>query len=390
MNFILGLGLILILGLFSGKIAEKIKTPAITAYLVLGIVLGPYILNFTPHNIIKSSGIISHIALSLIAFSIGQNFSRATFRQVGNQVLWISILEAVGAWLITIAALIYFKVPGYMALVFGAIAAASAPAAIIMVVREYKARGRFVDILMGVVALDDAWGLIIFSISLAIAKAMYTHLATSLVKVALGALLEIGRSFLLGGFFGLALSRVGKILRNQTDLLILTVGTIFVVTGLALHYHASVLLSSMFLAAVLVNLNNESFKFFDVLATIDWPIYLVFFVLAGASLEVDLLAKIGLIGVVYLIFRIVGKFLGTYLGAAIAKSDNEIKKYLTFALFPQAGVALGMALIAKEQFPEVGGIIFTTVAATTVVYEILGPFFIKFALQKTSQIHVHE
>jgi len=390
MNFILGLGLILIFGLFSGKIAEKIKTPSITAYLVLGIVLGPYILNFIPHNIIKSSGIISHIALSLIAFSIGQNFSRAIFRQVGSQVLWISILEALGAWLVIIISLIYFKVPGYMALVFGAIAAASAPAAIIMVVREYKARGRFVDILMGVVALDDAWGLIIFSISLAIAKAMYTHLATSLTRVILGALFEIGKAFFLGGFFGIALSRFGKILKNQTDLLIFTIGTIFVVTGLALHYHASVLLSSMFLASVLVNLNNESFKFFDVLGTIDWPIYLVFFVLAGASLEVDLLVKIGFIGVVYLIFRVLGKFIGTYAGAIIAKSDKSIKKYLTFALFPQAGVALGMALIAKEEFPEVGGIIFTTVAATTVVYEIIGPFFIKFALQKTSQVHVHE
>ena len=165
MNFILGLGVILIFGLISGKIAEKIKTPAITAYLVLGILFGPYVLNILPINIIKISGTISHIALSLIAFSIGQNFSRATFRNVGKQVIWISVLEAVGAWLITVGALLFFKVPGYMALIFGAIAAASAPAAVIMVVREYKARGKFVDVLMGVVALDDAWGLIIFSIS---------------------------------------------------------------------------------------------------------------------------------------------------------------------------------------------------------------------------------
>ncbi|MCK4993830.1 MAG: cation:proton antiporter [Candidatus Omnitrophica bacterium] len=387
MNFILGLGVILIFGLMSGKIAEKVKTPAITAYLILGILIGPYVLNILPMNIIKISGTISHIALSLIAFSIGQNFSRATFRNVGKQVLWISILEAVGAWLITVVALLCFKVPGYMALIFGAIAAASAPAAIIMVVREYKARGKFVDVLMGVVALDDAWGLIIFSISLAVAKAMYAHLSTSMVNVVFGALLEIAKSFLLGGVLGFMLSRVGRVLKNQTELLICTLGVIFVTTGLALHFHASVLLSCMFLAAVVVNMNNESFKFFDVLGHVDWPIYLVFFVLAGASLEINLLMQIGVIGLVYLVFRVVGKAIGTYLGAVIAGSDNDIKKYLCFGLFPQAGVALGMALIAKEQFPQAGGVIFTTVAATTVIYEIIGPFFVKMALHKTKQIH---
>ena len=390
MNFILGMGIILMAGLFSGKVAEKIKTPAITAYLVLGILIGPYVLSVIPHNVIKTSGTISHVALSLIAFSIGQNFSKKTFRQVGKQVLWISIFEALGAWLITVVALLCFKVPGYIALIFGAIAAASAPAAIIMVVREYKARGKFVDVLMGVVALDDAWGLIIFSVSLAISKAMYAHLATSMVYVVSGALIEIGKSFLLGGVLGFALSHIGRLLKNQTDLLICTLGIIFIATGLSLYFHASVLLSCMFLAAVVVNLNNESFKFFDVLNHIDWPIYLVFFVLAGASLEIDLLWQIGLTGTVYIVFRVVGKFVGTYIGAKIARSDDDVKKYLSFGLLPQAGVALGMALIAKEQFPEVGGIIFTTVAATTVIYEIIGPFFVKMALHKTKQIHVEQ
>ncbi|MCP4650523.1 MAG: cation:proton antiporter [PVC group bacterium] len=387
MNTILGIGFILIVGLFSAKAAEKIKTPAITAYLVIGIVIGPCVLNFMPDNIINISGIISNVALSLIAFSIGQNFSKRTFQQVGKQVLWISILEALGAWFVTVTALLCFNVPGYMALVFGAIAAASAPAAIIMVVRQYKARGKFVDTLMGVVALDDAWGLIIFSISLAVSKAMYLHLSTSMVSVVLKALLEICGSFLLGGIAGILLSYIGRLIKNKTELLIYTLGIIFITTGLALHFHVSVLLSCMFLAAVVVNLNNESFKYFDVLGDVDWPIYLIFFVLAGASLEIALLAKIGFIGIVYLVFRVIGKFAGTYFGAKISNADSDVSKYLSLGLMPQAGVALGMALIAKDQFPEVGGLIFTTVAATTVVYEIIGPFFVKVALQKTNQIH---
>ena len=275
MNFILGIGIILVCGLISGKFAEKLKTPAITAYLLLGIALGPFVLGVVPENILEISGIISHIALSFIAFSIGQNFSRQTFRQVGAQVMWISVLEAVGACIVTIAALLFFGVPKHLALIFGAIAAASAPAAIIMVVREYKARGTFVDVLMGVVALDDAWGLIIFSILLAVAKAMSSPDMSHMIHVIMDALKEIGLSFVIGGVIGYLLSRLGRLLKNQTDLLIYTVGMIFVTTGLALWLHGSVLISCMFLAAVVVNLNNESFKFFDVLTNVDWPIYLV-------------------------------------------------------------------------------------------------------------------
>jgi len=387
MNVILGIGIILIFGLLSGKFAEKIKTPAITAYLLLGIIIGPFALGIISESMIRISGTISNIALSFIAFSIGQNFSSKTFRRVGKQVMWISVLEAVGAWLITVAGLLCFKIPLYMSLIFGAIAAASAPAAIIMVVREYKARGKFVDVLMGVVALDDAWGLIIFSLSLAISKAMYLNLSSSMGHVIMEAVMEIGGSFLVGGILGFILSKIGLYLKSQTDLLICTIGIIFIATGLSLYFHFSVLLTAMFMAAVVVNLNNESFKFFDVLSTIDWPIYLVFFVLAGASLEMDLLGQIGVIGIVYMIFRVIGKFAGTYLGAYIAKSDKDVKKYLSLGLLPQAGVALGMALIAKEQFPEAGNIIFTTVAATTIIYEIIGPFFVKLALHKTNQIH---
>ncbi|RKY36815.1 MAG: hypothetical protein DRP78_02730 [Candidatus Omnitrophota bacterium] len=387
MNIILELGIILILGLISTKTAEKIKTPAITAYLVLGIIIGPFAMNFISQNTLKHSGLISNIALSLIAFSIGQNFSKQTFQQVGKQVLWISISEAIGAWLLTIIALLYVKVPIYNALLFGAIAAASAPAAIIMVVKQYKARGRFVDTLMGVVALDDAWGLIIFSLSLAVSRAIYEHLSTSLFYVFLKAFLEIGGSLVLGGVFGFILSLIGKFLKNQTELLICTIGVIFLTTGIALHFHISVLLSCMFLATVLVNLNNESFKFFDILNNVDWLIYLVFFVLAGASLELNMLTQIGFIGAIYLNFRIIGKFSGTYFGAMISNADNNVKKYLSLGLLPQAGVALGMALIVKEEFPDVGHIIFTTVAATTIVYEIIGPFFVKLALHKTNSIN---
>lgn len=391
MNSILGIGIILVGGLLSAKFADKFKAPAVTAYLIIGIFLGPYVFNFVPENILKISGTISNVALSLIAFSIGQNFSKRTFQRVGKQVLWISILEAFGAWLITIIALLCFlKVPFYVAIIFGAIATATAPAALLMVIRQYKARGNFTDILMAVVAFDDAWGMLFFSISLAISKAIYAHLSTNILRLVCGVFLEIGGAFFLGGVMGFILSRVGKLLKNKTDLLICTLGTIFVTTGLALHWHISVLLSCMFFSVVVVNLDEESFKFFDVLGAIDWPLFLIFFVLAGASLELSLLGQIGKIGVVYMIFRVVGKSIGAFSGAKISSSEVAVSKYLGLGLVPQAGVALGMALIVKDQFPEVGALIFTTVVATTVIYEIIGPVSVKFALQKTGQISVHE
>ena len=182
MNVILGISLIFLFGLLCGKIAEKIKTPAITAYLVLGIVIGPYVFGFVPDKIINASGIISNLALSFIAFSIGQNFSRQIFRQIGKQVLWISVLAAFGAWFFVVAGLHLLGLPIYVTLIFGAIATATAPAALIMVIRQYKAKGRFTEILMGVVAIDDAWGLIIFSVCLAFAKKIHFNHAKIVVS----------------------------------------------------------------------------------------------------------------------------------------------------------------------------------------------------------------
>ncbi len=389
MNVILGLSLILLFGVLSGKIAEKIKTPAITAYLVLGILMGPYVAGFVPLSVIKSSGIISNFALSLIAFSIGQSFSFQIFQQIGKQVLWISVLAAFAAWLFVVIGMLLLGLPLYVALIFGSIGTATAPAALIMVIRQYKARGKFTDILMGVVAIDDAWGLIMFSVCLAFARKIHFNQMTSVFQVIFGSLLEIGLSLLMGSIIGWIFCTFAYHIRTQRDLLIYTVGTIFFTAGLALHFHLSVLLSCMILSTVIVNIHKESFRFFDVLQTVDWPIYLIFFVLAGANLEIEMLRHIGFIGVVYLIMRVLGKCTGTYLGAVFSQAGRDVKHYMGIAQMPQAGVALGMALVSKSVFPELGSLIFTAIAATTIIYEIIGPFFVKVALYKTHQIQAH-
>ncbi len=192
-NNILGLGFILTTGLFSAKLIKKVKFPAVTAYLILGIIIGPSILKAVPADILLSSGLISNIVLGIIAFGIGQNFSRFHLRRIGKTIIWISVLEACGAWIL-VTAVFYFILhqPFYLSLLFGAIASATAPAATVMVIREYRARGNFTDTLLGVVAIDDAWCLIIFAVSLAISQAIYAH--------------KVATFFLLRVFFNSVLS----------------------------------------------------------------------------------------------------------------------------------------------------------------------------------------
>ena len=384
MNTILGLGFILLVGLFSARLINKIKFPAVTAYLLLGILIGPSILNLTSQELINSSGFISNIVLGLIAFGLGQSFTREFFRNIGRPVLWISILEAVLPWvLVTLSFFFILKQPFYVALLFGAIASATAPAATVMVVREYKAKGRFTDILLGVVAIDDAWCLIIFALSLAISKALAFHTSNTFVfKVIFHSLIEIIGALMLGGLIACFATLFSKFIRTQTELLIYTLGFILLTTGLAILLHLSVLLANMFLGTVLININKSNLEFFDVLKLIDSPLYLLFFVLAGANLEIGLLKGIGITGIIYIFFRTTGKTVGSVWGGYIVKVEERIRKYLGLGLLPQAGVALGCALIAKNDFPEVGGMIFTTIVATTVIYELVGPLCTKYALQK--------
>jgi len=391
MDIILSFSIILLIGLLAAKLLRLVKFPAVTAYLLLGILIGPAVLNLISPRVLKVSGLISNVVLSIIAFGLGENFSKENFSKIGKSVMYISVLEAAAAWIcVTFAFFLLLKYPFHHCLVFGSIASATAPAATVMVIKEYKAKGILTNTLLGVVAIDDAWCLIIFAISLAVAKGLAGSSLDNffLVKVFLRALLEIGAAFSLGTLTALIFSCFSRYIRTDDDLLIYTLGFILLTASIAMRFHLSVLLANMFLGIVLVNINKVSFKFFNVLRTVDSPLYLCFFVLAGANLEIGLLGKLGLIGITYLIFRMVGKMIGASLGGYLSKAASSVRKYLSFGLVPQAGVALGVALIAKMEFPEVGSLIFTTIVATTIVYEIIGPFCTKFALSRSGEISI--
>ena len=382
MNTILNLGLILLLGLLAERLIQKIKLPTVTAFIIAGILLGPSLLNLINPQLIGSSGLISNIALGIIAFSLGESFLFSSFKEIGRPVIYISLIAALlPCILVTIGLYFLLEQPLYVAILFGAISSATAPAATLMVIREYKARGSLTNTLLGVVAIDDAWCLIVFSLSFAFSKDMLQGEANpSWFKVIYPFIKEIIFVIILGSLTAFTCNFISRYIKLKSDLLIYILGFLLLNTGLALYFHLSLLLTNIIFGAVLVNISTTSFKFFDLIKSVDAPLYLVFFILAGANLEIALLQGVWIFGLAFIILRSSGKILGAYLGGYLSKAEHKIRKYLGWGLLPQAGVAIGLALIVKEEFPQVGNILFPTIIATTVFYEIAGPIFTRYAL----------
>ena len=390
MNTILCLGIVLVGALVAEKIISYLKIPAITSYILLGILLGPYALNVTGGGLIASSELLSNIVLGFIAFHIGKNFSVEHFKMIGKAVLSVSISVTV-ATLICVTVGIYYVAhqPFHIALLFGAISTATAPATTMMVIRQYKARGMFTDVLLGTVAIDDAWGIMIFSVSLAIAQVLQVGQFSEwiIMAVTIKAAAKIFLSVILGSIMAIIASRISGYLKRREDVLTFILGAILINTGVALYFHMSPLLSNMFFGAMLVNIEKTSFKFFESVNSVDWPLYVMFYVLAGANLDIGLLGSLGLIGSVYIISRIFGRIGGAYAGAVIAGTEQSIRRYMGLALMAQAGVAIGLAMMAKASLPHTGGAILNTIIATTVVYEIFGPIAARYALLKAKDIN---
>jgi NhaP-type Na+/H+ or K+/H+ antiporter len=388
-NTILSLAIILVTGIIVVKILSKLKIPEVTGYLILGIIIGQEFLSLIHVNILESTGLISNIVLGLVAFTIGRDFAFKELKRLGKPIIWISLPAALGATII-VTLIFYFivKQPLYISIIYGAIASATAPAATLMVIKQYKAKGYFTKLLLGVVAIDDAWCLIIFAISLAVAKSLHLYHPSKIVmfEVVLKSLVEIGGSLLLGGSIGYILVLFSKFFKKHTEIQIYTLGIVLLSIGLAIKLNLSILLTTMALGAVLVNFGRTPMTYFDSLGDIESPLFLVFFVLAGANLEISALKSMGIVGIAYILSRSIGKIAGAYIGGVVAKVPNKVRNYIGIALLPQAGVALGVALIAKADFPSVGNVIFSTILATTVVFEMIGPILTKFSLSRAGDI----
>jgi Kef-type K+ transport system membrane component KefB len=408
MQILLGLSIALFVGLMLSRLAKLVNLPAVTAYLVAGVLLGPFCLGalgvkglgFNSLEEIESLSLISEVALGFIAFSIGNEFRLSQLKTIGKQATVIGILQAVittilvDAVLITLHFIIPHVLPLSVAVVLGAIAAATAPAATLMVVRQYKAKGPVTDTLLPVVAIDDAVGLVLFAISFGVAGAIESG-EISIISILLEPLIEVVFSLGLGAGMGYLFTFCERFFHSRSKRLAMSVAFVFVTVALSMakfeifgvHVAFSSLLSCMMLGTIFCNICDFSEELMDRLDRWTAPMFILFFVLSGAELDLSVLTDllIVLVGLVYIVFRCLGKYFGARLSASHVKSPLNVKKYLGITLFPQAGVALGMAM--KASALGTAGIMIANITLFSVlIYELVGPFLTKIALTKAGEI----
>lgn len=409
MQTLLGISIALIAGLFMSRVVKPLKLPAVTGYLVAGILIGPYCLGqlgieglgFTSVGAVSDLSILNDVALGFIAFAIGDEFRLSQLKHTGKQATIIGILQAVVTTLVVDAALIglHFilgedKLPLSSAIILGAIASATAPAATLMVVRQYKAKGKLTNLLLPIVALDDAVGLIIFAVSFGVAKAL-TLGEFSLVSVLVDPIAEIVFSLVLGAILGWCLSFAEKFFHSRSKRQAIVITAIFLAVALSkfkfhlgpVHVGFSPLLVCMMLGTIFCNVCEFSANLMEKTDRWTAPLFILFFVLSGAELEFSVFTDLSIIGigVVYIIARSLGKYFGARWSSVLAKSEPNIQKYLGITLLPQAGVALGMSITAME-IGESGIIIRNIVLFGVLIYELFGPTLTKIALTKSGDI----
>ena len=389
MHMLFYIAVILFAGMGTAKILSKFKLPNVTGYLIAGLIIGPSLLGIIPKEASDKLSIISEAALSFIAYSIGSEFNIENLKRVGKGVILITVLEALTAvFLVDIVMIFVLGQPVAFSLVLGAIAAATAPAATLMVVRQYKAKGPVVDTLLPVVAMDDAVGIMAFGVSTTIAQTLVKNSGgISIAKIILIPLLEIVAALVIGFGMGIFLTYLSKKVKGEDGLLSIVIAILFATAGIAIRFNLSSLLACMMVGATLTNLDPNNKRAFTAVERFTPPVLISFFTIAGVQLDLSILKEVGLLGIVYIVVRVVGKMLGAYLGAKISDFPDTVEKYLGFTLIPQAGVAIGLSMIAQNTLPSpYGAQVRTIVLAATVIYELLGPMITKTALIKAGEI----
>ncbi len=408
MSELLSLSVAMFAGLMMTRLLGKLKLPDVTSYLIAGVLIGPCCigalhipgLGFGSAEELEGLNLISLVALGFIAFSIGNEFRLSQLRETGKQALVIGVLQAVTATLLVDAALLLvclvapqaLSVPA--AITLGAIAAATAPAATLMVVRQYKAKGPVTDLLLPIVALDDAVGLVLFAVSFGIAKALSAG-AVDLISIVVDPLIEILGSLLLGTLAGIALTELEKLFHSNTNRLAMTIGFVFVTVALSMlripagpvMISFSSLLVCMMMGSVFCNLCPLSEEIMSRADKWSAPLMVLFFVISGAELELGVFAKGSavLIGLIYILTRSAGKYLGARESARLVHCSDKVIRYLGITLLPQAGVALGMCVTAAK-LPGDGPMIRNIVLFAVLIYELVGPLLTKWALTKAGDI----
>ncbi|MDD3335327.1 MAG: cation:proton antiporter [Eubacteriales bacterium] len=389
---LLALAIAIFTGLACSRLIKLIHMPNVTAFLIGGLLIGPSVLGIIPQETADGLSLITEVALGFIAYSIGSEFKLGYLKRIGSKPLVITACEGFGAVIVVDVVLITLSllgVPGFhlpMCIALGAIAAATAPAATLMVIRQYKAKGPVCEMLLPVVAMDDALGLMAYAVSVSVAQAIASGAAMTVTSMVLLPLAEIVGSLALGIALGAALSFCAKFFKSRGNKLALTIGVVFLALALCDLWELSNLLCIMMVGAVMTNLCKFSDVIIEQTDRITPPLFLLFFVISGAELNLSVLPTVGLVGVCYVVFRVIGKWCGAAIGSRAVHAHPNVQKYLGFTLIPQAGVAIGLATMTLTKLPMYGRQIQAVILAGTLIYELIGPVITKLSLTKAGEI----
>ena len=380
-EMLVAIGGILLLGLATDFLGRRTRLPRVTLLLLLGIAVGEQGLDLLPGSVVGSFEVITEIVLMMVGFLLGGKLTLSALKGSRRQLVSISLCAALGTTVLVALCLSSLGVPRDIAILLGCIASATAPAATIDTVLESAQDNRFSRLLLAIVAIDDAWALILFSLGLGLVSLLngVQGYAASL----LDAVYHIGGALLLGGLIGLPAAYLTGRVRPGKPMLTEALGLVSSCGGLAVWLDLSFLLATMAMGMVIANLARHHDYPFHEIENVESPLMVVFFVLAGASLEIGMLREVGLIGSVYLLARVFGKISGAWLGARVSGAGTVVRRWMGLALLPQAGVAIGMALLAAAQYPQHSQIILSTVIATSVLFEIVGPVCTRIALERS-------
>jgi len=404
------LGGLIILSFYFGRTMKYIKLPSIIGFMVFGVILGPSILNFMTEHLQEKLSFLTEIALSFVALSIGLELNLVSLKKLGVGIIYIILFESFGAFILVFTGLYFLTHNIPLALIFGAIAPASAPAGTVAIIQEFKAKGSLTKALYAVVGFDDGLGIIIFGFAAAFARLMFLNeigeISESIFLMILEPMKEIGLSIFFGGIIASVFSFLARKLKNADDVLILVFGFVFFTSGLCTLFHLSIILTNMVIGMIIINTQPHSLvqKIQDRLPIIMPVLFILFFTLAGSNLHLADLPSLGLLGIIYILTRSGGLIIGSRIGAMLGKMEKNIKNYIGMGILSQAGVSIGLSLIVKHEFSglgkvvevvngqnitsgdKLGTMVLTTVTATCIFFEIIGPILTKIALKKAGEI----
>ena len=377
------LGGIFLLGLGTDAIARRAGLPRVTLLVAFGFAIGPAGLDWIPGFERRWFPLTAHVALAMVGFLLGNALSLGRLREHGRAVLSVSVCAVVTTALLVTAGLWLLGLPLELALLLGGISTATAPAATQDVVHEARGRGPFADTLLGIVAVDDAMGLLLFSVMLVAAQAAAGDLVA--LEGLTAPLWDVGGAVVLGAMLGFPMAWLTGRVRPGEPTLAEALGGVFLCSGLALMLEVSYLLACVTLGTVVANTARHHERPFRAIEGVEWPLLILFFVLAGASLDVAALPAMGGVGLAYVLLRAAGRVAGAWIGSRAARAPASFERWMGLALMPQAGVALGMALVASQRMPELAELILPVTIATTAFFELVGPVLTRLALRRVGE-----